>query len=161
MNRKMVLLFMFLTTLVIFSKQVSSEEYNVKEVECLVEAIYFESRSEIFDGQIAVGNVILNRVSSDKFPNTICHVVHAGHYYKNGLPIRKRCAFSYWCDGKSERMVDAMAYRTATDAAILVLAGFVVKGLEKSLYYHADYVKPDWVNERKFLRKLGTHVFYK
>lgn len=161
MNRKMVLLFMFLTTLVIFSKQVSSEEYNVKEVECLVEAIYFEARSEIFDGQIAVGNVILNRVSSDKFPNTICHVVHAGHYYRNGLPIRKRCAFSYWCDGKSERMVDAMAYRTATDAAILALGGFVVKGLEKSLYYHADYVKPDWVNERKFLRKLGTHVFYK
>ena len=160
MNRKIILLFMFLTTLVIFSKQVSSEEYNVKEVECLVEAIYFESRSEVFDGQIAVGNVILNRVSSDKFPNTICHVVHAGHYYKNGMPIRKRCAFSYWCDGKPERMVDVMAYRTATDAATLVLEGFVVKGLEKSLYYHADYVKPDWAFNKKFIRKVGTHLFY-
>ncbi len=160
MSRMLFLLFMFVIILVPLIKPVSSTEYNVKEVECLVEAIYFEARSEVFNGQIAVGNVILNRVSSNKFPNTICHVIHAGHYHKNFVPIRGRCAFSFWCDGKPESMVDAMAYRTATDAATLVLEGYIIKGLEKSLYYHANYVKPNWVNERKFVRKLGTHVFY-
>lgn len=152
--------FVFFVCFVFVSKVSSGKEYNVKQVECLIEAIYFEARSESFDGQLAVANVILNRVNNEKFPRTICGVVHHGHVNKRGIPVRGRCAFSYWCDGKPEHMVNTTAYRSAAEAATLALEGFVIKGLDRATYYHAYYVKPDWAVNKKFIRKLGTHLFY-
>jgi spore germination cell wall hydrolase CwlJ-like protein len=63
---------------------------------CLAEAVYFEARSEPFIGQIAVAGVVLERVQRPEYPNNVCDVVHQGHYV-GGMPIRNRCAFSYWC----------------------------------------------------------------
>jgi len=143
------------------TKSKADQKYiSVKEMECLIEAIYFEARSESFDGQIAVANVILNRVSNRKFPRTICEVVHYGHKDWRGFPIRGRCAFSYWCDGKPEHMVNTTAYRSAAEAATLALEGFVIKKLDKATFYHAEYVNPEWSKNKKFIRKIGTHLFY-
>jgi len=137
-----------------------SVEINIEEMECLVEAIYFEARSEPFDGQIAVANVILNRVSHYKFPSNICSVVRAGKINSKGNPVRNKCAFSYWCDGKPEDIVNSSAYRTATDAAVIALEGFVINGLDRATFYHAENVKPKWSKTKKFIRQLGTHLFY-
>ena len=60
--------------------------------DCLAEAIYFEGRSESIIGQLAIANVALNRTVDN-----VCNTVH------------DRCQFSYWCDGKSERMTDTTA----------------------------------------------------
>lgn len=144
------------------TKSKSDEKYiSVKEMECLIEAIYFEARSESFDGQIAVANVIINRVSNKKFPSTICGVVHYGHKDWRGIPIRGRCSFSYWCDGRPEHMVNTNAYRSATEAATLAIEGFVIKELDKATHYHAEYVSPAWAENKKFIRKIGKHLFYK
>jgi len=129
-------------------------------MECLIEAIYFEARSESFDGQIAVANVILNRVSNKKFPRTICEVVHYGHKDWRGLPIRGRCAFSYWCDGKLEKMNDPVAYQEAINAASLVSEGVEILSIKKALHYHAIYVRPYWASEYKRLAQIGKHIFY-
>ena len=64
------------------------------ELECLAQNIYFESRSETTSGKRAVAHVVLNRVSSKRFPSTICDVVQQGGSKLN------RCQFSWWCDGK-------------------------------------------------------------
>ena len=61
--------------------------------QCLTEAIYFEARSETLEGQFAVGEVILNRVDSRKFPNSVCGVVSQGAHRLHA------CQFSYNCAG--------------------------------------------------------------
>ena len=64
------------------------------EMKCLAEAIYFEARGEVLEGQYAVGEVIINRVLSKDFPNSVCGVISEG---ANRLIA---CQFSYNCDGK-------------------------------------------------------------
>ena len=78
-------LLLFKLVIILLIKDVNSESYATS-MECLVEAIYFEARSESFSGQLAVATVILNRVKSTIFPNTICKVVKEGIYY-DGQPV--------------------------------------------------------------------------
>ena len=75
---------------------------KAEEFDCLVEAVYHEARSESLLGMLSVANVILTRKENSNFPNTICQVVHQGKYWK-GNPVKDKCQFSYWCDGKAER----------------------------------------------------------
>lgn len=153
-------IFLIVCILLVFIKKSARSEEVDSEVGCLVEAVYFEARSESFIGQLAVAQVILNRVYSNKFSSSICGVVHEG-VYRGGKPVRHRCSFSYWCDGKSERIRNPKAYKTALIVSHLSLQGVKIEGLDKSLYYHTFYVKPKWSKERKFLRRVGSHLFYK
>ena len=85
------------------------------EKKCLAEAVYFESRSEPEDGQAAVAQVILNRMSSGLYPASICGVVYQNrHRYK-------ACQFSFACEGKSLRINDQSSWATATRIADEVL----------------------------------------
>jgi spore germination cell wall hydrolase CwlJ-like protein len=129
------------------------------ERDCLVEAIYFEARGESFIGQLAVANVILERVRHPKFPNTICKVVHSGRYYK-GAPVKHKCAFSYWCDGKPERMRDKSAMKDAISVAKLALDGVLVEEVLGATYYHATYTHPKWAYEFQMIARIGKHLFY-
>ena len=135
--------------------------YNLpkEEMYCMAEAIYFEARSEEYAGQIAVGNVINNRAKSPLFPNTICKVVHQGKQYL-GFMIIHRCQFSYYCDGKAERIKDIMAFILAVKVTIDVLEkeNIIVKD---SVYYHTVDVQPKLAKERIFITKIGQHLFYK
>ena len=76
------------------------------ETECLAENIYFEARNQGFAGWVAVAQVTLNRVRDDRFPNTICEVVKQGLTYESGFPIRDKCQFSWYCDGKSDTILN-------------------------------------------------------
>ena len=78
---------------------------KAEEFDCLVEAVYHEARSESLLGMLSVAKVILTRKESSNFPNTICQVVHQGRYWKDN-PVRDKCQFSYWCDGKPERFIE-------------------------------------------------------
>ena len=128
--------------------------------QCMVEAIYFEARGEDFVGQLAVGTVIMERVESSKFPSTVCKVVRSGRYWK-GNPVRNKCAFSYWCDGKSEKIKDYMAHDDAIQTALLVLQGVRLHQVQGSTYYHASYVRPSWARKMKRVGIVGRHIFYK
>ena len=136
-----------------------AEEYST-EKKCLAEAIYYEARSESFEGKLAVANVILERLRREDFPNTICKVVHDGVYWK-GNPVRNKCAFSYYCDGKSERINEGYEYYKVTEAAALVLQGIVVDNMEDVVYYHATYVNPSWAAHKVKAFQIGKHIFYK
>ena len=132
-----------------------------EEVSCLSEALYFEARSESFIAQIAVGNVIYNRVKSSKFPNTFCGVVHQANKTKSGKIIKHRCQFSYYCDGKEETFYNGLAYEKAVEIAYLVLEDVSIEFLGEALYYHAIYVNPSWAKHKKYLGRAGLHKFYK
>ena len=139
-----------------FSSQANAKQ---SDVECLTEAIYFEARGEPFIGQLAVANVIMERVRDHRFPATVCEVVHAGRYWE-GNPVRNRCAFSYWCDGKLEIMKEKQAYKTAQDIAEMAINGVMYEDVQGATFYHASYVMPYWVKDLDFITRIGKHLFY-
>lgn len=126
-----------------------------RELNCLALNIYFEARGESHEGQLAVGHVVLNRVSSDRFPNTICDVVRQGiesHRYT--------CQFSWMCDGQSDRPRDTGAWEMSRRLAFQVFVGRAKDPTGGALWYHADYVSPFWGHVLKANRKIGQHIFY-
>lgn len=125
------------------------------EWSCLAKAIYFEARGEPVAGQIAVAEVVLNRVDSRLYPGTVCAVTNQG--VGNG----RACQFSYACDGRSDEMRNGVARDRAGKLARLLLDGRPRTVTEGATHFHATFVRPGW--SRKFARTaaIGNHVFYR
>lgn len=126
------------------------------ESDCIAEAVYFEARGESVSGMLAVVEVILNRVAHSKFPSTACAVVAQGEYWR-GVPVRNRCHFSYYCDGKPETIEESAAYRKVRSAVFLGLISYIPS---EALYYHTTKVRPYWASKFKRLYQKGNHIFY-
>lgn len=127
-----------------------------KSLDCLAMNVYREAGHEPFEGKVAVAQVTLNRVNSNKFPRDVCAVV----YQKSRFTERVVCQFSWYCDSKHRnRPVDDEAYDESYRVAKMVfLEDFRLESINKALYYHADYVNPNWKLKR--IAKIGTHIFY-
>jgi spore germination cell wall hydrolase CwlJ-like protein len=128
---------------------------------CLATAVYFEARGEPTVGQVAVAAVVMNRVEDRRFPNDVCSVVKQGPLYRSGAPVRHKCQFSFYCDGKSDIMRDKAAKLRATRIAELVLSRTIMDPTEGSTFYHADYVLPSWASTKSRVVQINKHVFYK
>jgi spore germination cell wall hydrolase CwlJ-like protein len=127
-----------------------------KEQRCLAEAIYFEARGESEDGQVAVAQVVLNRVKNPAYPDTICGVVYQNQHKRN------RCQFSFACDGIKDRIASPAAWATAQRLAKEVLDGRrYSKMVDASTHYHATYVNPRWAKAMAKRGQVGLHIFYK
>jgi hypothetical protein len=123
---------------------------------CLANAIYFEARSEPIRGQMAVAQVVLNRVFSGFYPNDICGVV-----YQNANR-HLACQFTFACDGKRKLITERGHWAVANRIARQTLDGQIyVPEVGKSTHYHASYVHPNWVREMKKLVRFGVHSFYR
>ena len=125
------------------------------ELKCLSEALYFEARGEQIEGQIAVADVIINRKSSNRFPNTICSVVSEGSHKRHA------CQFSYNCDGKLELVYDKKTYRRIVKLSSMILNGAFSDVTNGATFFHASEVSPSWSKKFKRTRKIGRHIFYK
>lgn len=125
------------------------------ELKCLAEAIYFEARSENIMGQIAVAEVILNRVDSPNFPNKICKVISEGEKNLNA------CQFSYNCDGISERIKEKKEYNRILKISSILYTGTARLFTNGAVFYHSDGVKPSWADKFEKTAKIGRHHFYK
>lgn len=137
------------------SKGESQAEFEERERRCLATAIYFEARGESMNGQIAVGQVILNRVRSPQFPETICGVVYQGQ-------MAPGCQFSFACDGKTDIPRNDAQWAQAQSLARKITSGEVwLPDVGYSTYYHANYVRPQWVNDMSRIDTIGRHIFYK
>ncbi len=131
-------------------------EEMTRELECLALNIYHEARGEDLRGKLAVGHVTINRMASGMFPGSICEVV------KQGVPEeRHRCQFSWWCDGESDEPTDARAWADSIKMARDVFWGRSDDPTSGALWYHADYVKPDWRTAFERGPKIGRHIFYR
>jgi spore germination cell wall hydrolase CwlJ-like protein len=128
---------------------------SARQMRCLAEAIYFESRSEPETGQAAVAQVVLNRVRSGIFPTDVCSVV----YQDRNRPFA--CQFSFACEGKSLRIEEPGPWAVATRIAQEVVSGvnFNPKVAE-ALNYHANYVYPFWAPYLRRVDRIGNHIFY-
>jgi spore germination cell wall hydrolase CwlJ-like protein len=127
-----------------------------KSLDCLAMNVYREAGHEPFEGKVAVAQVTLNRVNSNKFPRDVCAVV----YQKSRFTERVICQFSWYCDSKHRnRPVDDEAYEESYRVAKMVfLEDFRLESIRNALYSHADYVDPNWKLKR--IAKIGTHIFY-
>lgn len=139
--------------------------YSERDLECLALNSYYESRNQSVAGQIAVAQVVLNRVESPKFPNTICDVIYQGPTYTNWkgneMPVRNRCHFSWWCDGKSDIPVDVRTYHKILDMLTELVYSDTIDITDGSTHYHADYVEPDWSKSFTKTVVIDDHIFYR
>jgi spore germination cell wall hydrolase CwlJ-like protein len=130
------------------------------EIYCMAEAIYFEARNQSLIGQIAVAIVVRNRMRDERYPSTACEVVRDGYYWK-GNPIRNKCQFSYWCDGKPEITKDKKAWDKALSLARFVyIDGIEISGLGSATHYHTVWVDPKWAKKLNQCLVIGDHKFY-
>jgi len=137
-----------------------------EEVFCLAQNIYHEARGEDLSGQVAVAHVTMNRVSSRKFPNTVCEVVYQARYSKwwmergKKVPIRHKCQFSWYCDGKSDGIGDWDSFDNIAIVSREIILGIHEDNTNGAVYYHADYVKPNWSNAMTISAVYDNHIFY-
>ncbi|MGA7490062.1 MAG: cell wall hydrolase, partial [Xanthobacteraceae bacterium] len=132
------------------------EESRDKSEKCLAEAIYFEARGEEVRGQMAVAQVVLNRVFSGKYPTTVCGVV-----YQNANR-RLACQFTFACDRIPEVVREPDMWERAKTIATEMLDGKLwLPEVGKATHYHAYWVRPGWVREMTKMHRLGVHTFYR
>ena len=137
------------------SKGETQAEFEERERRCLATAIYFEARGEPVRGQIAVGQVILNRVRSPLFPETICGVVYQGQ-------MQRGCQFSFACDGHTDTPKNNSQWELAQELSRQITSGQEwLPEVGYSTFYHADYVRPGWARKMNKIDSIGRHVFYK
>ena len=126
-----------------------------KQMSCLAEALYFEARGEPITGQLAVGEVILNRVEDSRYPSSICKVIN------QGTGRRFACQFTYTCDGKLETVHERKAYEMALKLAKILITTHDRKLTKGSTHYHSNYVNPKWSKKFERVAKYGRHIFYR
>ena len=129
---------------------------RTRQLDCLTRNIYWEAASEPFEGKVAVAQVTMNRVDSGRFADSVCGVV----YQKNVFYEKVVCQFSWYCEGTHKtRAVYTPLWRESEEVAKKVLLeNFRLPSLKHALYYHADYVNPNWGKPR--IEKIGRHIFY-
>jgi N-acetylmuramoyl-L-alanine amidase len=159
------------------------EGVTQREIHCLTENMYHEARSDGYAGMYAVAMVTLNRVADPRYPNDICEVVYQGPVKESWktkqypdlddservyYPRKHRCQFSWYCDGKSDKMYDSDAFWRAVEIANMVLEAAsgkypIIDITEGSTHYHTIEVAPDWRHDRGMMKisRIGDHIFYR
>lgn len=133
---------------VVTSAMMAPPKLDPKELECLAFNIYHEARSESIEGQIAVAQVTINRVNHKKWPNTICEVVYQPKQ------------FSWTHLLKDHTPKEQKAYQNALIIARDVMIGNVDDPTYGAVFYHANYVNPDWSDYVDLTKVIGSHLFY-
>ena len=135
---------------------------------CLALNTYHEAKNQSIIGQIATAQVVMNRVMDDRYPNTVCEVVKQGPTRPSWkdpnkrIPVKHKCQFSWYCDGKSDVPKNKKAWKKAQDYAYLVLYNRIAIDItEGATHYHATYVKPSWAKTKTRTTRIEKHIFYR
>ena len=145
-----------------YPKKIS--RFQASEIFCLAKNIYFEAAIESTAGKIAVAQVTMNRVRSQNYPDSICKVVYEGKHHSNGFPVRDRCQFSWYCDGKGDEPRPTPAWKDSVEIAeYIIRTPSLLDITDGATHYHADWMEkfPKWAHQKKKLVKIDTHIFYK
>lgn len=129
---------------------------SYRALNCLTSAIYYEAGNEPDDGQRAVAQVVLNRVRSQLWPDTVCGVVYEGSERTD-----YRCQFTFSCDGAMARMPAAAQWARARRVAQDALAGQVYAPVGLATHYHTLAVRPLWSSSLSPVAVIGAHIFYR
>ena len=118
---------------------------------CMALNIYHESRSENLAGKFAVADVVVNRLNDRRYPNTICGVIYDAELKPSWkdptkeVPVRNRCQFSWYCDGKPDEPTEQDAWNESILVAHQLIFEGRMEGItEGATHYHTTYVEPYW-----------------
>jgi len=128
----------------------------LNEVRCLADAIYFEARGESVANQIAVAQVVVNRVRHSAYPSTVCGVVYQG---AGGLV----CQFSWACE--PHFIHDRTAYARSLDLAQFVMLNFKHSNtlpdlVDGATHFHNTTVSPGWAERLRPTATIDGHLFF-
>jgi len=126
-----------------------------KALICLSEALYFEARGETVKGQFAVAEVIMNRVASARYPDTVCGVINQGTGRKFA------CQFTYTCDGRAEVITEKAVYARLQKIAKLSMSDLPKTLTKGATHYHTKAVRPKWSRVFPRTATIGVHHFYR
>lgn len=138
----------------VFRGQTALDSYRA--LNCLTSAIYYEAANEPEEGQRAVAQVVLNRVRSPLWPDSVCGVVYQGSERTDS-----RCQFTFSCDGSMTRLPSAVAWVRARSVAQRALAGDGYPPVGTATYYHTLAVRPNWASSVLPVAVVGAHIFYR
>ena len=131
---------------------------------CMALNIYHEAKNQSMLGQIAVGQVVMNRVEDTRFPDNVCDVVTEAVTYKGtDKPVIHKCQFSWYCDGKKDTPnLKSDEWYNAKRYARMVLYGTITLDFtEGATHYHATYVRPAWAKTKTKTTRIDRHIFYR
>ena len=131
---------------------------------CMALNMYHEAKNQSMLGQLAVGQVVMNRVEDKRFPDNVCDVVTEAVTYKGtDKPVLHKCQFSWYCDGqKDEPDFDSKEWWDAKEYASIVLSGTIMLDVtEGATHYHATYVRPAWAQTKTKTTRIDRHIFYR
>jgi spore germination cell wall hydrolase CwlJ-like protein len=129
---------------------------QLRSLDCLTAAVYYEAASESEGGQRAVAQVVLNRARHPAYPGTVCGVVYQGPMKPGG-----GCQFTFTCDGSLRRAPSASGWARARRIAADALAGKVYAPVGHSTHYHTRQVLPVWASRLVKSAEIGAHIFYR
>ena len=120
------------------------------DMRCLAQAVYFESRGEPIEGQLAVAEVVINRAKSDLYPDSYCDV------------IRQPAQFSFVRHGRIPAADESSdAWQRAVAIAEIAQQNLWQSKAATAMYFHATYVNPSWAHQKVELAQIDTHIFYR
>ena len=126
----------------------SAPTVDPEQHKCLAMNIYHEARGERVEGQIAVAHVTLNRVDHKNWPSSICEVVYEPKQFSWTHMIKDHTPSNF------------KAYRDAEIIARDVMIGNTEDPTYGAVFYHANYVNPDWADQVDLSKIIGRHLFY-
>lgn len=129
---------------------------QARALQCLTNAIFYEAGNEPEEGQRAVAQVVLNRIASGQWPNSVC-----GAIYQGGERTDRRCQFTFSCDGTMARPGTGPGWVRARSVAARALAGEVFAPVGLATYYHTLAVHPPWADTLTKSAIVGAHIFYR
>ncbi|MBP2276026.1 cell wall hydrolase [Sphingomonas sp. PL20] len=139
----------------VFSPDWLSPKDLAAATECLATALYYEANGEPTAGQLAVAQVILNRVRHPRYPKTVCGVVYQGADRPTG------CQFSFTCDGSLRRRPEPTRWKKVYAVAQAALHGIVSYQVGQATHYHTVWIVPVWASELAKVAIINNHVFYR
>ena len=164
-------LFLLAAVMLTSSLAQASDLISIKQepqLYCLAQNIYYEARGSSRADQMAVSDVVLNRVKDSRYPNTICEVIYQGKQKPSWkdptkmVMVRNMCQFSWYCDGKKDEPPEGDAWRSAQMVAYEMYYLYKDSNItDGATHYHAFYVKPSWAKKFIFKGRIGDHMFYK
>jgi hypothetical protein len=129
---------------------------QLRSLDCLAQAVYYEARSESEEGRRAVAQVVINRVRHPAWPNSVCGVVYQGPMRAGG-----GCQFTFTCDGSLALRPAGFAWDEARRIAAEALAGRTFAPVGLSTHYHTNAVFPSWAPRLARTATIGAHEFYR
>ncbi len=145
---------------------------------CLALNAYWEARNQSYEGMVAVNQVVMNRVASDQYPNDACEVIFQGPTRASWkdpnkkYPVKNRCQFSWYCDGKSDAIMltdyQGRTIQANMDAWIesIKIARMALEGTLPDLtqgathYFNPSLANPKWQYAFTQVAIIDNHTFF-